>query len=391
MTTVESRRAEADQSPHLPLTHAKLPRWAPLLVAVVAAAAAGLLVVLMGWGPVAFACLAVLLYGVALPVWSRLVENRRAATDRLVTTLVWVAFSLAVIPLLSLLWTVLKNGVPALSAEFFTYSMRNVVGEGGGIYHAIMGTLLITGAAALMSVPIGLLTGIYLVEYGAGNRMARIITFLVDVMTGIPSIVAGLFAYALFVLFFGPGVRVGIGGAVALSILMIPIVVRSTEEMLKLVPHDLREASYALGVPKWRTITKVVLPTAMAGLITGIMLAVARVAGETAPLLIIAGSTDSVNFNLFGERMMTLPVFTYYSYMQPGVPPEFGQERAWGAALVLIAIVMTLNLLARALGRYFSPRPVAERPREELTWPRASTSPTSTSTTATSRPSRVSR
>ena len=193
-------------------------------------------------------------------------------------------------------------------------------------------------------------------EYGAGHKVARAITFLVDVMTGIPSIVAGLFAYALFALVFGPGVRMGIGGSVALSLLMIPIVVRSCEEMLKLVPDELREASYALGVPKWRTIVKVVLPTAMAGIITGVMLAVARVIGETAPLLIIAGSTDSVNLNLFGERMMTLPVFIYYSYTQPGVPAEFGQARAWGAALVLIVIVMALNLLARLLGRLFSPK-----------------------------------
>jgi phosphate transport system permease protein len=148
----------------------------------------------------------------------------------------------------------------------------------------------------------------------------------------------------------------GIGGAVALSLLMIPIVVRSCEEMLKLVPDELREASYALGVPKWRTILKVVLPTALAGIITGVTLAMARVIGETAPLLIIAGSTDSVNLNLFGERMMTLPVFIYYSFTQPGVPAEFGQARAWGAALVLIVIVMALNLLARLLGRLFSPK-----------------------------------
>ena len=229
----------------------------------------------------------------------------------------------------------------------------------------------------------------------SGNRVARTITFLVDVMTGIPSIVAGLFAYALFVLFFGEGVRMGFGGAVALSLLMIPIVVRSCEEMLKLVPDELREASYALGVPKWRTIVKVVLPTALPGIITGVTLAIARVIGETAPLLIIAGSTDSVNTNLFAERMMTLPVFIYYSYTQPGVPAEFGQARAWGAALVLIVIVMALNLLARV------PRPAVlpqDRPltltrhqKERQQWRRASTSPTSTSTTATSSPSRASR
>jgi phosphate transport system permease protein len=341
---------------HIPLTGPRLPRWAPALVAAVAAAASGLVTLTLGRGLVAWAVLAVVLYAVALPVWSRLVENARAAKDRLFTTLIWSAFAIALVPLVSLVWTVVKYGAPEISAGFLTYSMRNVVGEGGGIYHAIVGSLLITLAATAISVPIGLMSAVYLVEYGKGSWAARTITFLVDVMTGIPSIVAGLFAYALFVIVFGPGVRLGIGGAVALSLLMIPIVVRSCEEMLRLVPDELREASYALGVPKWRTVVKVVLPTSLAGIITGVTLAVARVFGETAPLLIIAGSTDSVNLNLFAERMMTLPVFIYYSYTQPGVPPEFGQMRAWGAALVLIVIVMALNLLARLVGRYFAPK-----------------------------------
>jgi phosphate transport system permease protein len=352
----EVRESDIDQRVHIPLTQPALPRWAPLLVGAVAAAAATVLTLVLGWGLIAWGSLTLLVFLVALPLWSRQVENTRRAKDRLVTTLVWTAFGIALIPLVSLSWTVISKGFPVLSAEFFTFSMRNVLGEGGGIYHAIVGTALITLAASVISIPIGVMAAIYLVEYGNNNRTARVITFLVDVMTGIPSIVAGLFAYALFALFFGPGIRLGIGGAVALSLLMIPVVVRSAEEMLKLVPADLREASYALGVPKWRTIVKVVLPTATAGLITGAMLAVARVAGETAPLLIIAGSTDSVNFNLFDERMMTLPVFIFYSYTQPGVPPEFGQDRAWGAALVLIAIVMGLNLLARWLGKLFSPK-----------------------------------
>jgi phosphate transport system permease protein len=348
-------RTAPQAAAHLPLSHGRLPRWAPVLVAVVAVAASTLVSLSLHWNKFGWAVFAVAVYAVALPAWSRVVENGRAAKDRLMTTLVWSAFVIALLPLVSLIWQVVKNGIGVLNAEFFTYSMRNIIGPGGGIYHAIMGTLLITLAAAVISVPIGLLTGIYLVEYGAG-RLARTVTFLVDVMTGIPSIVAGLFAYALFVLFFGPGVRMGIGGAVALSLLMIPIVVRSCEEMLKLVPHELREASYALGVPKWRTVLKVVLPTSMAGIVTGVTLAVARVVGETAPLLIIAGSTDSVNMNLFNERMMTLPVFIYYSFTQPGVPPQYGQERAWGAALVLIAIVMALNLLARLIGRFFAPK-----------------------------------
>jgi phosphate transport system permease protein len=202
---------------------------------------------------------------------------------------------------------------------------------------------------------VGLLTAIYLVEYGRGP-LKRWITFLVDVMTGIPSIVAGLFAYALFVLFFGPGVRMGFAGAVALSVLMIPVVVRSSEEVLKLVPNELREASYALGVPKWRTVVKVVLPTALAGLGTAVTLAIARVIGETAPLLVTVGITNATNNDPFDGRMATLPVYAYYQLTQPGVPPENGIDRAWTAALVLIVIVLVLNLIARLISRIFAPK-----------------------------------
>jgi phosphate transport system permease protein len=217
-----------------------------------------------------------------------------------------------------------------------------------------MGTLVITAVTTVISVPIGLMTAVYLVEYGSG-RLKKAITFLVDVMTGIPSIVAGLFAYALFAIFFGPGVRLGIAGAVALSVLMIPVVVRSAEEVLKLVPNELREAAYALGVPKWRTIVKVVLPTAIAGLATGVTLAIARVIGETAPLLVTVGIANATNFDPFDGRMATLPVYAYYQLTQPGVPPEFAIDRAWTAALVLIMIVMGLNVVARLISRFFAP------------------------------------
>jgi phosphate transport system permease protein len=351
------------QRTSLPLTAPRLPGWAPALVGAVAIGGSGLLALMVGWGGTAFVALAALIYLVAYPGWGFAVEGRRAATDRLMTSLVWTAFGVAVIPLVWLIWTVLDNGLPVINGKFLTYDMRNVIGTAqGGIYHAIIGTLLVTLAAAVISVPVGLFCAIYLVEYGKGTRLARWVTFLVDVMTGIPSIVAGLFALALFVLVFGPEIRLGFGGSVALSLLMIPIVVRSTEEMLRLVPDDLREASYALGVPKWRTIVKVVLPTSIGGIITGIMLATARVIGETAPLLVIAGKTDSVNFNLFGERMTTLPVYIYYSFTQPGsvpfnAPPGTeapGIARAWGAALVLIVIVMALNLIARLIGRIFA-------------------------------------
>jgi phosphate transport system permease protein len=333
----------------------QLPRWVPSAVLAGGGVTTVALHALAGWGwalSVVVAWLLVLLFLVTV---SGRYEGRRKAVDRLATLLVATAFVLALLPLGTLLWQVVKNGAPAINATFLNSSMRNVVGEGGGIFHALWGTLIVTSLAAVMSIPIGVLTGIYLVEYGNG-RMARWITFLVDVMTGIPSIVAGLFAYALFVIFFGEGVRMGFGGAVALSVLMIPLVVRSSEEMLKLVPNELREASYALGVPKWRTIVKVVLPTAIAGIITGITIAIARVIGETAPLLIICGSTDSVNFNPFSGRMMTLPVYVYSQYKNPGFPPEFGIERAWGAALVLTVIVMALNLVARLISYYFSPK-----------------------------------
>jgi phosphate transport system permease protein len=283
--------------------------------------------------------------------------RRRKLVDRGVTVLVSGAFLLAVLPLVSVVYTVLSYGLERFDTEFFTWSMRGVVGEGGGAYHAIMGTLIITGLAAVMAIPVGLLSAVYLVEYGGRGRLARALTFFVDVMTGIPSIVAGLFAYALFVIFFGPGVRMGFAGSVALFILMVPVVVRSSEEMLKLVPNELREAAYALGVPKWRTIVKVVLPTALGGIASGIMLAVARVIGETAPLLIVAGTTTALNVNPFDDsRMATLPVFAYYSYSVPGAPREPYLDRAWAAALTLILIVLMLNILGRWIAKLFAPK-----------------------------------
>lgn len=279
----------------------------------------------------------------------------RRIKDRAATAAIAAAFAVAVAPLVSLLYEVTSRGLARFDAAFFTETARGVVGEGGGAAHAIVGTLVITGVATLISVPIGILAAIYLTEYGNG-RLRRALTFFVDVMTGIPSIVAGLFAYALFALFFGPGVRMGVMGAVALSVLMIPIVVRSAEEMLRLVPNELREAAYALGVPKWRTILKVVLPTAMAGIATGVTLAIARVIGETAPLLVTVGITTGVNMNPFDDRMATLPVFAYRQFSSPGIPPEPAIDRAWTAALVLIAVVMLLNLAARLFSRLFAPR-----------------------------------
>jgi phosphate transport system permease protein len=343
------------------LTHGKLPRFTPLAVFVASLVVVGGLLAALGSFSVPLAVvLGTVVFAVALLVISRVVEGGRAATDRFATTLMYSAFGLALVPLITLLWTVISNGIKRFDFYFLNTTMRGVFGgmDAGGAYHAIIGTLEITLFATVISVPIGLLTAIYLVEYGP-TRLGKAITFFVDVMTGIPSIVAGLFAYALFALILGPGVRMGVVGSVALAVLMIPVVVRSSEEMLKLVPNELREAAYALGVPKWLTIVKVVLRTATAGLVTGVTLAIARVIGETAPLLITAGYTNSMNYDLFDGRMMTLPVYVFRSQQQGLVPngiTDINLQRAWAAALTLIIIVMLLNLIARLISRFFAPK-----------------------------------
>lgn len=334
-------------------TRRGLPPFAEKLVLFVAVALGVLAWLLIG-GLFIGGFVALVAYLVALPVWSAVTEGRRSAVDRLVTGLVWSAFLITLAPLIWLIWMVIDRGLGTINPEFLTYSMRSVIGDAqGGLYHALMGTLIITGIALAISVPIGVFAAIYLIEYGKKNALSRGITFLVDVMTGIPSIVAGLFAFALFSIIVGPGTRFGMGGAVALSLLMVPTVVRTTEEMLRLVPDELREAAYALGVPKWRSIAKVVLPTAVGGIVTGVMLAIARVIGETAPLLVAAGFTNSVNTDPFSNSMMTLPVFIFTQYSQS--TPK-GDAYAWGGALVLIALVMFLNLIARIVGKVFAPK-----------------------------------
>lgn len=329
-----------------------LPRWAPygtfagsvaLSAAVLLAAGSFSIGLMLVFG--------VLVSCVAIYAWSRAVEGPRRALDRVMTMAIAAAFALAMIPLASLLFEVVKRGLPGLSLEFLTDDARGVI-NGGGAAHALVGTLVITGVATLISVPIGIMAAIYMTEYGTG-RLRKALTFFVDVMTGIPSIVAGLFAYALFELFFGPGIRLGVMGSVALSVLMIPIVIRSAEEILKIVPNHLREAAYALGTPKWRTITKVVLPTAFAGLVTGVMIAVARIIGETAPLLVTTGVIDSINSDPFNGRMQNLAVYAYSEYRSPGVDKAASYDRAWAAALLLIGIVMILNILARLVYRRY--------------------------------------
>lgn len=281
------------------------------------------------------------------------VSLSRRLKNRLAQGLVWLAFAVAVVPLISVLWLVVKNGAARFDAEFLTHSMRNIGARdaGGGAYHAVLGTLEQVGLATLISVPIGLLTAVYLVEYGEGRRLSRYISFFVDVMTGIPSVVAGLFVLAFWVLVLGLNYS-GFAGALALSILMMPTVVRSAEEMLRLVPNELREASYALGVPKWKTITRIVLPTALTGIVTGVMLAIARVAGETAPLLLTVFITDSINSDPFNGPQMGLPLFVFDQAQRPN---DTAVDRAWAGALTLILIVMLLNLVARLISWWRSP------------------------------------
>ncbi|MEU0393289.1 phosphate ABC transporter permease PstA [Streptomyces sp. NPDC006208] len=335
------------------LSSRALPRGSQPLFAVVATALGVGIGMVAGWeSKVQWGLISALLFVVISYVVTSAVENRRQAKDRLATSIVWVCFILAVIPLFSLIWVTVSRGVKALDGYFLSHSMAGVPGfePGGGIYHAIIGTLEQVGLATVISVPIGLLTAIYLVEYGKGT-LAKAVTFFVDVMTGIPSIVAGLFLLSIMLMFdLQPS---GLMGALALAILMLPVVVRSTEEMLKLVPNELREASLALGVPKYRTILKVVIPTALGGITTGVMLAIARIAGETAPIMLLVFGAQLINSNPFEGAQSSLP---YYIWEQYRVGSEASYDRAWAAALVLIAFVMILNLVARGIARWKAPK-----------------------------------
>lgn len=340
---------------------------------VLAALAVVAIAVLRGLGVnLALASVGSYLAFVALNFLTYRVRNgRRVAADQTAKAVLYGTFIAAVVPLVSLLWTVIAGGGPtAVNPDYLLNSMRGVTGvhdratveDGapliGGAYHAILGTIIITGIAALISVPIGLLTAIFLVEYRTTGRLSATIRFLVDVMTGVPSIVAGLFAFALWAVLFGVGTKNGYSGAIALSVLMIPTVVRSAEEMLRIVPNELREAALALGVPKWRVIIKVVLPTAASGLAAGITLAIARVIGETAPLLVAVGVTQGINLNPGQGPMNTLAVYAYNLFKYPRNPgyPDPSLDRAWAAAFLLILGVVLLNLFARLIATYFAPK-----------------------------------
>jgi phosphate transport system permease protein len=281
-------------------------------------------------------------------------SRARAVRNDVARVVMWASFAIAMVPLVWILWSVVtKGGTLLLDSTWWTHSQRGITNRmvGGGAVHAIEGTLIEALATALMAVPVGVMTAIYLVEYGRG-RLASIVSFTVDILTGIPSIVAALFIYAIWVTTFGFQ-RVGFAVCLALVLLMIPVIVRSTEEMLKLVSNDLREASYALGVPKWKTIARVVVPTAFSGIITGILLGLARIMGETAPLLILGPYTKDIGTDLLGGLVPTLPTMINQDrteVLQPAV------DRVWGAAMTLILLILLLNIAGRLVSRLGAPK-----------------------------------
>ncbi|MER6665761.1 phosphate ABC transporter permease PstA [Amycolatopsis japonica] len=286
------------------------------------------------------------------------VSLARKAKNGFATALIWLSFLIAVVPLVWLLATVVINGVKRIPySNWWTEDFGSVLSDevGGGVAHAVIGSVLQGLVCAIIAVPIGMLVAIYLVEYGRG-KLAKVTTFMVDILSGVPSIVAALFIYALWITTFGLP-RSGFAVSLALVLLMIPVVVRSSEEMLRIVPDDLREASYALGVPKWKTIMKIVLPTALSGIIGGIMMALARVMGETAPLLVLVGYSAYVNWDIFGGEQAALPLLMNNERVSnPFDEGTVAFDRIWGAALTLVLIIAIVNLLAMLFARLVAPK-----------------------------------
>lgn len=286
------------------------------------------------------------------------VSLRRKLTNHLATGLVSASMLIALVPLLWVLWSAVAKGFKAIASPvWFTNSQAGMTAfaPGGGVYHALIGTLLQGLVCSIISIPIGVMVAVYLVEYGGGTRLGRVTTFMVDILTGVPSIVAALFIYALWVATLGFG-RSGFAVSLSLVLLMIPVIVRATEEMLRIVPMDLREASYALGVPKWKTIVRIVIPTALSGIVTGVMLALARVMGETAPLLILVGYAQAINFDMFSGFMGSLPGMMYDQISAGAGANPVPTDRLWGAALTLILLVAVLNIAARLVAKLFAPK-----------------------------------
>jgi phosphate transport system permease protein len=282
------------------------------------------------------------------------VSIMRRAKNQVATIFFFTSFAVALVPLVWLLWVVIARGAYAVTRSgWWTHSLRGVLPEefSGGVYHALYGTLTQAAAAAVLAVPLGLMVAVYLAEYGP-DRLTRLTTFMVDVLAGVPSIVAALFVFSLWIATLGFG-QSAFAVALALVLLMLPIVVRAGEEMLKLVPDELREASYALGIPKWKTIVRIVAPVALPGIISGVLLAIARIIGETAPVLVLVGYSRSINYDIFNGNMASLPLLIYTELDNP---EHAGFQRVWGAALTLIIVVAILNLVAVAVTRVLATR-----------------------------------
>jgi len=276
-------------------------------------------------------------------------SRRRRLTDVVARSLIWLSLAVAVVPLGLVTYYVIVKGVHVMSWEFLTERIpRQAQTAGGGIGPAIIGTVVVTSVAALIAIPLGVLGAIYLNEYGRQSLLARTIRTMADVMTGVPSIMMGLFIFIAFVLLVGE--KSGFAGSLALACLMLPVVIRTSEEMLRLVPDELRQASLALGARKWKTIVSVVLPAAISGITSGALLAIARAAGETAPILLVVGLVYRANWSLFGENT-ALPVQIYRNAQEPF---ETAVDRAWGAALTLVAIVLFTTLIGRFLANRFA-------------------------------------
>lgn len=269
---------------------------------------------------------------------------RRVWRNRRNLALVILAVVITLIPVAMILYEIVARGIQTMDWEFLTssqiFSLRR---EGGGFLNGLIGTAIMVGLASVVSVPLGILGAVYLVEYGKKNWLAKLIRFFSDVMTGVPSIFVGLFVYTALVVSFGFGALMG---AAALAIIMMPIVLRSTEEMLKLVPPELKDASYALGAAKWQTVIKVILPSAAPGITTGVMLAIARAAGETAPLLLTALGSIQLTAKLWGEPIQALPLAIFDGARNPF---QAGQARAWAGALELLIIVLVFTVVARVI------------------------------------------
>lgn len=298
-------------------------------------------------GKLAYAFLLFVTYAAITGVYSYLKRGAPAAKDAVIKSFVAIGAVLTVLPIASIIFTVLKNGLPGIHLSLFTTDMALATPTDpiatGGLLHAITGTLTMVILALLMSVPIGILTALYLTEIN--GKFAGAIRFLVQAMSGVPSIVAGLFILSA-ILYPITKAYSGLMGSLALTILMIPTIARTSEEVLRLIPNDLREAGTALGGTQWRTVAMIVLPAARSGLMTAVILGIARIAGETAPILLLTGGGDKVNPNAFNGPMGSLPYYIWKSF-NAGSPEAL--TRAWAGLLVLMLLVLILFVLARAL------------------------------------------